>query len=259
MKKAQVTAFVIIGIVIVGLVVTSFAFKDQIVEQAGKMEITKGLTMSKEAQKVQLETQQCVSQLTELGLIVMGLQGGYSMIDERVQHTETQTVFEQVPYRGTAYVYFKGQNLMPTKELMEKQLAFFVTGTMPACQNTYEDVEVTYGNPITTATVLDDAIKLNVNMDVKVKKGEAESGFKTVTVNLPVRLGKIQKVSNEIVKKQIAVSNDEVCVSCIARIAAENDMEVGISKIGDDVFYSLVDKKSKVIGYDYNFMLANKF
>ncbi|MBM3200068.1 hypothetical protein FJZ53_03950, partial [Candidatus Woesearchaeota archaeon] len=76
MKKAQVTAFVIIGIVIVGLVVTSFAFKDQIVEQASKMEITKGLTMSKEAQKVQLETQQCVSQLTELGLIVMGLQGG---------------------------------------------------------------------------------------------------------------------------------------------------------------------------------------
>lgn len=259
MKKAQITIFVIIGLILVALISLSLVFKESILEQAGKFEITKGLAMSTEARKVQSETQQCVSQLAELGLIVLGLQGGYFIIDERVQHTETQTVYEQIPYTGTAYVYFKGQNLVPTKELMGKQLAYFITGAMPVCHNTYDGLEVTYGNPITTADISDNEVKLNVNMDVKVKKGEAESGFKTVTVNLPVRLGKIQEVSQEIVKNQITVSKDEVCVSCVARIAAENDMEVGISKIGDDVFYSLVDKKSNVIGYDYNFMLANKF
>lgn len=259
MKKGQVTVFVIIGLILLAAVISLIAFKEEIVKQADKISLTKGIMMSQEARKVQSDTEECTKDLAELGLIVMGMQGGYSIIDSRVQYTDTHTVFQYVPYIGTAYAYYKGQNLAPTKEIMETQLALFITETMLACHTTYKDIDVTYGNPVTTASIQNDKIMLNIDMDVKVKKGETESGFETLTVELPVRLGKVQEVTGEIIDKQIKVSEEEVCISCIARIAAENDMEVSISKVGEDIFYSLTDKKSKVLGYDYNFMIANKF
>ena len=49
MKKAQVTILVIIGLILVALISLSFAFKESILEQAGKFELTKGLAMSTEA------------------------------------------------------------------------------------------------------------------------------------------------------------------------------------------------------------------
>jgi hypothetical protein len=260
MRKAQVTVFIIIGVILVALISLSFAFKDSILEQAGKFEITKGLAMSAEARKVQSDMQVCMKDVTELGLIVMGLQGGYTTLTPRVQYsTESQTVLNHVPYEGTAYSYFKGKNLVPTKETMGKQLATFITTYVTACEPKYEDLEVTYGKASSVVGVQDKKIVLNINMDVKIKKGETESGFKQITTELPVRLGTMQSVVNQIVDKQIKTSEEELCVSCIARIAAENGMTVDVNKMGDDIFYSLNDENSKVAGYYYTFMMANKF
>ena len=202
----------------------------------------------------------CVKDVTELGLVVMGLQGGYTAMNPRIQYTtETQTFLNYVPYEGTAYLYFKGQNLVPTKEVMEKQLANFITTYMTACEKEYTDLEVTYGKASNVVGIQKEKITLAVNTDVKVKKGTAENGFKKITLELPVRLGTIQNVADQIIDKQIKVSEDELCVSCIARIASENGMTVDINKLGDNIFYSLNDERSKVVGYEYTFTIANKF
>lgn len=258
MKKGQVTLFVIIGLVLAALIILSFIFKENIAEQASKIGL-KQLMMSQEAKKVQSDMQACIQDVAELGLITMGLQGGYSTIDSRVLHTETQTKINYVPYDGTAYSYFKGQNLVPTKEIMEKQLAYFVTSNIGTCENPYEDMEVNYGKTTALATLQKEKISLNVNTEVKVKKGTTESGFKSVTLSIPVRLGTVQNVANEIVTKQIKISEEEICVSCIARIAAENDVEVEINKVGEDVFYLVTDEKSRIADTNFMFVLANKF
>lgn len=259
MRKGQVTLFVIIGLILVVLIALSFAFKESILNQASKFEITKGLAMSTEARKVQSDVQGCVKEVAELGIIVMGLQGGYTSLDTRVQYTNTQTVLDYVPYYGTAYSYFKGKKLVPTKEVMEKQLASFVTTHAFLCEKKYEDLEIDYGETNTLVTVQEEKIQLNLNIDVKVKKGTVTSGFKNLKIELPIRLGTIRTVANEIVDKQIKVSEEELCVSCIARIAAENGLTVDINKVGGDIFYSVNDERSKIEGYEYTFMMANKF
>ncbi|MDP2908644.1 MAG: hypothetical protein Q8N77_02445 [Nanoarchaeota archaeon] len=258
MKNGQVTAFVIIGIVLAAVITLSFIFKESIAEQASKIGL-KQIMMSKEAKKVQSDMQACIGDIAELGLITMGLQGGYSTIDSRVMHTETQTKINYIPYDGTAYSYFKGQNLVPTKEIMEKQLAYFVTSNIDTCENPYEDMEVSYGKTTAMATLQKEKISLNVNTEVKIKKGTAESGFKSITLNMPVRLGTVQEVANEIVTKQIKISEEDICVSCVARIAAENDVGVEIDKIGEDVFYLITDEKSRIADTNFMFVLANKF
>lgn len=259
MRKGQATVFIIIGILLIVLIALSFAFKDSLMEQVSKVEIAKGLTMSREARKVQSDLEGCLKEVSELGLVVMGLQGGYTTLDSRIQHTDTSTTVDYIPYSGTAYAYFKGQNLVPTKEMMEKQLSDFVTTGSGICEKQYTGLEVDYGRIKVSTEIKDDKIKLNFDLDVKAKKEERESGFKNVKIEIPIRLGTIQNVVDEIIDQQIKISEEELCISCITRIAAENGMEVDIDRVGNDIFYAVTDEKSEIAGGAYMFLLANKF
>lgn len=259
MKKGQITIFIIIGMIIAALIMISFIFKDSIVEQAKKVEVTKGLVMSKEARKVQSEMESCITNLAGTGLVVLGLQGGYTALDTKTHYTDTKTTIRYIPYSGTAYHYFKGQNLVPTKEVMEKQIASFIEDYSLVCEPQYPGLEVDYGNLDVLVNVEDDEVKINVNSAVKVKKEEKESGFNTLRTEVPVRLGTMQGLVNDIVDKQIKVSDEELCISCISRIAAENDVEVSIDKVGNDIFYMVTDDNSKILGGEFIFLLANKF
>lgn len=259
MKKGQITIFVIIGLILAVLIILGFVFKDNIIKQVSKVEIAKGLTMSREARKVQSDMEGCLKEVSELGLVVLGLQGGYTILDSRVHYTDTSTTLNFIPYSGTAYSYFKGQNLVPTKEVMEKQLASFIVSDMFSCENKYKDFEVNYGEPNALVSIQEEKIKVDLEMDIKIKKDTTESGFKNVRIDLPVRLGTIQAMADKLVEKQIKTSEEDLCVSCISRIAEENDIEVDVNKINEDIFYSLTDRNSKVANYDYIFMIANKF
>lgn len=259
MRKGQVTVFVIIGLVLVSLIALSIAFKEEIMEQASKIEITKVLTMSKEARTVQSDMENCLTELAEFGLAVMGLQGGYTTLGTRIHHTETTSKMNYLPYFGTAYLYYKGQNLVPTKEMMEKQLSNFMTTGIGMCEKEYTGLEIDYGEVRVSTNIQEDEIKFSLDMDVKVKKGDRESGFKNAKAEVPVRLGTIRNVLDDIIDQQIKVSEEELCISCIARVAADNGMEVDIDRIGDDIFYTVTDEQSEITGGAFIFLLANKF
>lgn len=274
MRKGQITIFVIMGIILVALISLSFVFKDRILEQAGKFEITKGIATSIEARKVQSEMTDCAKNVAEEGVILMGIQGGYAVLDSRVMHTDKQTTQDFIPYfgtvgsyiddntsyAGTAYSYFEGKNLVPTKKFMEQQLASFVTNNMERCKKRYTDMDVAYGGVNTLAVMQDEKISLKLSVDVKIKKGDVESGFNSLNTDLPVRLGTVQNILSELIKKQIEIGGGQVCLTCVSKtLTTEKDVQVKVYRVGKDVFFSLTDKKSKIRGYDYTFVSANKF
>ena len=274
MRKGQITIFVIIGLVLLVLIMIFFAFKDSIIEQAGKVGIVRGLAMTQEAIKVQSDLAGCVKGVAEEGVILMGVQGGYAVFDSRVKHTDKQTTQDFIPYfgtvssyldenasyAGTAYSYFEGKNLVPTKKLIEQQLASFVTRNMEKCKRRYTDIDVTYGDVNTLAVIRDEKISLKLDMDVKVKKGGTESGFKNFNTDLPVRLGTVQNILSRLVEKQIKTGAGQVCLTCASDVlAAEEDVQVKMYRVGGDVFFSLTDKKSKIGDYGYTFVSAGKF
>lgn len=259
MKRGQITLFIIIALVLVASVVLLFKFKDDIIQQASKVEITRELTMTQEVRKVQSNLKDCTKGIAELGLIVMGLQGGYTQLSHEIKYTNTQTSMEYIPYFGTAFFYYKGQNLVPTKEIMQKQLENFITSNFITCEKQYPGLEIDYGKINTSVKIENEKIILNINSNIKVRKEKIESGFNNIMIELPIRLGIIQNISNNIVQEQIKISKEDICVSCISRIAAKNNILVDIKKINEDVFYTLTDNNSKIGDYDYIFMFANKF
>lgn len=259
MKRGQATVFIILGAIVLALIVLLYSFRENIVEEASKIEITRTIAMGEEAREVQADMEGCVKGVAELGLVVMGLQGGYATMGQKTRHTNTGTRVDYVPYEGTAYLYFQGQKLVPTKESMEKQIINFTITNMAICEKQYTDIDVTYGKMNGIAKVYDEKVSFEFDTDVKVRKGERESKIKTIDFQIPVRLGLIQKAASSIVSEQIKTSKTSVCMSCITRIASENDLEIGIDRVGEDIIYTITDKKSKIGNMDYVFMFANKF
>ncbi len=258
MKRGQLTLFMIIGIVLVVLVALAVVFREQIA-QTTKTGITGTLAMSKEAREVQQDMTACVKELAETGLILIGVQGGYAEMSDNIMHTNTRTKIGYIPYQGTAYMYYKGKNLTPSKETMEKELKKFIEANSQDCKKTYEGMEVTYGQMVVNVKINQDNIDVNVDQQVKVKKEQKESGFNSINTRLQVRLGRIGNVIKQIAEQQIKTSKEEICMSCIARTVAENDMEMYVDRIGEDLFYMLTDKNSKIGEADYIFIAANRF
>jgi hypothetical protein len=261
MRKGQVTLFVVLGIILVVLVAVFIAYRDTIMEQAGKVGIGSTLAMSNEAKQVQAGMGSCLKNVAEMGVILMGLQGGYTVIDDRIKHTTSETVLNYYPYEGTAYFHYSGQDLVPTKEMMAEQLAYFINANSKACETQYEAMEVNYGPIKTTAQINDDNIEISVTSPIKIIKEGKESTLKSIDLTIPVRLGRIQSAAKEMVKEQIRAGKGGICTSCIANIAEVNELKVDIDPVSGgtaDWYLVITDEKSKVGGQQYIFIFASK-
>lgn len=258
MKRGQVTVFVIVGIVLAIAIILMFTFRERIIQGVNEVGITGTLAMSSEAKQVQSDMTGCIKSLAETGVALMALQGGYTDLGN-IPHTDTRSRISYLPYTGTAYMYYQGKNTVPTKETMEKQLAYFITENSMACQKQYPGLEVSYGNMSTSIKINEDNIQIKTNSIVKVKKEQKESSFNSLNTEVAVRLGKVRDVLNQIAEEQIKTSKSEICTSCITRIAAQNNMEINIDRIGEDIFYLVTDQKSKLGGNNFIFISANKF
>ncbi|MEM4245159.1 MAG: hypothetical protein QXR60_03070 [Candidatus Nanoarchaeia archaeon] len=180
MKRGQLTLFMIIGIVLVVLIALVVVFREQITEKTETV-ITPTLSMNKEARQVQQDMTTCIKELAETAVVVMSLQGGYIEL-ENVPHTNTTSKINYLLYSGTAYAYYKGKNTVPTKEVMEKEIVNFIKDNSIICKKTYEDMEVTYGSIEPTVRIDKDSITINANTPVQIKKGEAQSEIKSVSM-----------------------------------------------------------------------------
>ncbi|MFH1331990.1 MAG: hypothetical protein ABIH63_01770 [archaeon] len=259
MKKGQITLFVILGAVLLILILLVFTFRETLMEQATKVGIPTTIAMSKEAKEVQNEMTRCLRNSAETGLITMALQGGYVMFDPKTPYTEATTTMYYIPYVGTAYLYYKGKNMVPTKETMERQLEGYITANLEICEKDYSGLEVEYGDYDTSVTIEENQVSIDINTKVSVTKEETTSSFRDIYIEVPVRLGGLRDITNQIVEEQVKTGKEGICLSCISRIAANNDVEISIDRVGEDVFYMLTDQKSKLAGENYIFIMANQF
>lgn len=259
MKKGQITLFVILGVVLLILILLAFTFRETLLEQATESGILPTLSLSREAVYVQSDMTRCLRNSAETGLVTMALQGGYVMFDPKTPYTEATTTIYYIPYVGTAYLYYKGKNMVPTKETMEKQLEGYITANLEICEKDYADLEVEYGEYDTSVTIEENQVDINIKTKVGVTKEGTTSSFRNIYIEVPVRLGELRDITNQIVEEQVKTGREGICLSCISRIAANNDVEVNIDRVGEDVFYMLTDQKSRLSGENYIFIMANQF
>jgi len=148
-KKAQVTAFIIIGLVILGTV----GLFTYVINSTTKYKDTPN-----EYMPVVEYVDQCVRETTASGIFLLSLQGGYVELPEAIS-TNPESYIDmgfKVPYW-----YYKGQRRGPYIEMIEEDLAEYINQNLLICLDNLNSFRDQY-------TINEDISKTDITTEVLI-------------------------------------------------------------------------------------------
>lgn len=251
-KKAQVTIFIIIAIVLIGagiiaLFVTKgggFSRVDN--EYFNQPSIKPQVDSITEAAKI------CIENTADDSLELIGLQGGYYKQPENA--FEVKDIF--VPY-----YYYEGSISMPTKNDVQKELASFVDSNLLSCFDklNFQNFNLEYKNPKTSVLINQNEVRFDVDMMLTIQR----EGKRTIVDmnNIPVKrtsaLYDILDVAKYITDSQ-RVDDKLICVTCIANMAEEKNLYVdALDFKGNSVLFIISENYTSSEPYYFEFL--NKY
>ncbi len=238
MRRAQITAFMILGIVM--LFVAGFVFMG--------LKGIGGSAKKASTNPVENYIDQCIGKTAGYGLYLLGIHGG------RIYASDNQFTDD---YFRIAYGYDSGislPSLLDAKADLERYIDENLNEGAHSCikdlvffKEQYRSIEV--GDARTEVLFADDATIIRIEMPVELRDGDTSRSLKSFEERFPVRYKRIHDFA-----KEIFGCADDVCLSRNGEISAhllpfpDSDSEI----------YSLVDRKSKLANKDYVFMTAAK-
>lgn len=187
----QVTIFIIIGIVIIGLAVLFFVFKDSIIKQQIPSEI----------QPAYSAFVFCVQENTQEGIRILESQGGYITPPEFESGSEYMPFSSQLSFFGTPipyWYYVSGNNLqrqqVPSQTEMENQLAEFVDDTITRCSlkdYSSQGYTFSFGKPSSTVKINTGDVEVDLNMDLSMTLNEETTSVTNHQITVASNLGKL--------------------------------------------------------------------
>ncbi len=171
-NRGQLTIFIIIAIVIVGMIVVFFAFRDSLIFTQIPAEIV----------PVYTTFLSCLEEDTLVGINVLESQAGYIEIPDFEPGSSYMPFSSQLDFLGNPipyWYYVSGNNIpkeqIPSKRDMEEQLGDFIEEKINNCRfdEYYEQgFEITFEEAEVEVIIEDNAVKLNMDMDLSIVKGE---------------------------------------------------------------------------------------
>ena len=244
-KKAQITTFVIIGVVLV--IIAGFIF--YLIGEEAKVPGVEEVPV--EARPLKIFVEECLSSTAIDGIKLAGVQGGYIDAPESALETDYSTI---------AYYYYEDENKIPTKAVIESQISSFVNRALDVCLANFsyfkeQGFDVSTGEISTETTIRDNDVFVKIRYPITLiqedKKTELDRYFTTV----PIRLGHVYDISKLITSKTIA---DPEWIDMT--FLSEFDVKIDIIPHDEESFvYSITDEKSSVKGEPFIFLFANKF
>lgn len=218
---------------------------------------------TKEDLKVSSETDEdCVKKITEKGILLMSLQGGYISLKGIPSTSTIRNILKSVypnlsiPIEGTAYAYHNNSNQLPSIEAVKKSLELYLKENIP------KDCKAERGaknqGHFFKVSLDDSKIRVDASWIVNITQGEAQGKvfLREIRTEVPVRLKGFLNIVRKMVDEQMRASQRDVCLSCWTLIAHDNNLKVEIQKIDEDTFFLITDKSSKIMGKDYEFIFA---
>jgi len=250
MKRGQITLFVIIGIIIIALIGLGVFFKDSILQEKTKAQIAERAIVAPEVQGIYDHVFDCIEESAKEGLILIGLQGGYSEVP-----------FDSIPLEdegiSIAIGYDQGENKLPSLLTMQEEIASYVNTISPSCVDLqlFEGFSFEEGTPKTNVKILEDDVVFEIDNPILAKKEDATYNLdETLVFSYPVRLRRIHEVSQNIIKNEDDASSIDI------NFLLDFGIDIDILSFEDDkVVYLLTDDESKIDEIPYIFMFGNRY
>src|SRR3989344_2437277 len=245
-KRAQVTIFIIIAIVIVAGILAYFAVSGKIGSRA----------LPKELSPAYSYFSSCIQEETENAVLIMGSQGGYIEVPEFSPGSEYMPFSSQLDFLGTPvpyWYYISGNGVakeqVPSKEKMETQIEDYLKENIALCNfasfeeqgfgiNISEEIEA-------DAKIQDNKVDVTVNMPLSISFGEIFTLQNKHKTSVNSRLGKFYNIAKKIYdKEQQDMFLENYGIDVLRLYAPVDGSEIGCSPkiwLFDDVRKDLMD------------------
>ncbi|MEK6907309.1 MAG: hypothetical protein AABW45_02170 [Nanoarchaeota archaeon] len=215
-KKAQVTVYAILGILIVVAVATVFLINNYIIKSQFEREAEK-IQVVDEFKPVKDYLDSCIKEIALQGAELMGLQGGYINIPEdnlpvnpAIPFSNRLDIFGnnalQVPYWFYETANGIQTQQIPTIEEMQNQLASYVNLNVDTCLNNFtafEGYEISnFENLNTNVEIRDEKIFVTLLSNIIINYKDIEVNFDKFLVSVDSPLGKLYNLGKEIFEKE---------------------------------------------------------
>ena len=239
-RKAQVTLFVVIAVLLVAGVVVVLSLRGKMPQK-----------VAPEIMPIISFVQGCVESTAEEGLIFIGRQGGYYELPEESIDT---------------YVYYFASNksYLPAKEKIEQQISLYVNEMLPFCTKNFVDfpdfsVESQAKKVSTKTIILEGKIRLKVSYPIEIEKGGTAFKLEEFGTEIPSRLNTIYDASENITAEQLQ-NPPSICLSCLTALAVQHDFYIDMANYGSDtVIFTLRDNQTPINNQPYDWVFANKY
>ena len=248
-NKSQVSMFMLLGILLMFVIGVGYYFVKNIEKEkiSEKQQIA---SLEASASPVKIYIEKCFKDSSIKSAYKLGLHGGYYKLPKGVLDTN---------YTIIPFYYYKGQNLMPTKESIESELSDSISSEVKNCLNlsifNEQGFKISEGGQLSIKVSASD-IKTAINFDYPLtieNNGVAQKVGK-FSYEVPIRLGYMHDISAELVNKIVQEPGYIDLTYLLSK-----DLDISIIHFDDcNDIYVVVDNYSKSIN-NYLYLFAAKF
>lgn len=250
LKRGQVTIFLIVGIIILGLfsgvfyLVSTLQQKDLLVSEETA---TDALGVKP---RITSFVESCIREVATPGIYLLGIQGGIINLEDPTKSLITENGIIN-------YGYLNGENLL-SAEKMEAQLNVYIEEELPLCLDNFSsfspEINIEVGEFKPEIKVYDNEIVINLNYEISAVKGNEEIKIDAFSESIPVHLGEI------IIETEKIITNHKNNPTLLNLKPAEDiDYFISVFPYSSDTWiYSISDESSVIDGAPFAFIFAIK-
>ena len=233
-KKAQITTFIIIGVVLL-IIVGLIYFLRPVPEE---------IIVPPEAQPVKLFIDECLEGVSNTGIRLIARQGGYFVKDDALNFEE-----------GTiAYGYASKESVLVSITEIEEQLARYTAATLRECIDleVFEEQGYSFKESEISAKaeILDNKVLFEIRYPLEITLGDSRTELNRFAAEVNLPLGRMHSTALEII---MMILEDPEYINTDA--LADMGYQVNIIPVSfNDMVYSIKDKET-----DLTFMFAANY
>jgi len=235
--KSQTTIFIILSIIILGIVITLFIIKPN-----------KQQSIPQTIQPIHSSIQSCIDSTAKQAIIHTSERAGYYNLPKTSLNNLT-------PY----YLYNK-ENLMPTKEKIQKQISLYLEDNLPKCifiVTEFSDFNITQQKPKATTKIKPNNVEIDIIYPITITKDKQTYQLENFESKISTRLNTIYNAIEQIMQQQI---KDPTALDPhhIYQVSNENNLQtkmLGFTQ--DSVIFMITDKQQT--NQNFTFIFANKY
>lgn len=245
-KAAQVSVFIILGIILAAAGLTAYFITKQNPDKDNNL-------LDNEKEQAESYVSDCFNSVYKDSLDQIGIQGGY--------YREPLSEYLDTGYYNIPFYYFGGITYIPSKELIEEEIAYSINPGIFRCLNDISKYNVDYdfNYKFSNVTINEKEVIFTTDLELMLTKEG-----KTTKINFrdsPIAVKSNLMAMNNL-GSYITYSYDKnkgaVCINCILEAAAEKGFKVEVyNNFKNVLMVDIIDNKTDNHPTDYSFLMTN--